>query len=124
MNRRVLQSALRNFCTQKPDNHFGFKDVPTESKQSLVNQVFHSVANKYDLMNDAMSLGIHRYWKNEFVQELGNLAPGFNSENAQPARVLDVAGGTGDISFRILDNHNHKSIHYLISRYQNHSLRY
>jgi demethylmenaquinone methyltransferase/2-methoxy-6-polyprenyl-1,4-benzoquinol methylase len=48
----------------KPDNHFGFKNIPTEDKQPLINEVFHSVANKYDVMNDAMSLGIHRYWKN------------------------------------------------------------
>jgi len=64
MYRKVVQLASRNFCSRKPDNHFGFKDIATESKQSLVNEVFHSVANKYDLMNDAMSMGIHRYWKN------------------------------------------------------------
>lgn len=61
------------FCTS--DNHFGFKNVPTQNKQSLVNEVFHSVANKYDLMNDVMSAGVHRYWKYSFVQELGILTP-------------------------------------------------
>jgi hypothetical protein len=53
---------------KKYDNHFGFQDISTEQKQPLINEVFHSVATKYDLMNDAMSIGIHRYWKNQFVQ--------------------------------------------------------
>lgn len=58
--------------------------------------VFSSVAEKYDLMNDAMSLGIHRLWKDSFVDEL---KPGKRG----PVRCLDVAGGTGDIALRILD---------------------
>ena len=72
-------------------------------------EVFSSVADSYDLMNDAMSLGIHRIWKNEFVNQIGPIkrrkvldADG-NVESAEPLRCLDVAGGTGDISFRILD---------------------
>jgi hypothetical protein len=70
--------------------------VPTESKETLVKNVFSSVASSYDLMNDAMSLGVHRLWKDEFIS---TLAPG----SSGPIRCLDVAGGTGDIALRILD---------------------
>lgn len=73
--------------------HFGFKNVPEDEKSSLVKGVFDSVASRYDLMNDLMSGGLHRLWKNEMVGWL----------NPQPGmKVLDVAGGTGDIAFRIL----------------------
>lgn len=74
--------------------------------------MFHSVANKYDVMNDAMSMGVHRYWKYQFVQELGHLTgrAGMGKAGDVTVRqVLDVAGGTGDISFRILENHAHRS---------------
>jgi ubiquinone/menaquinone biosynthesis C-methylase UbiE len=103
---RLLQPSLRCFSeSPKADNHFGFTSVPTSEKQPLVNQVFHSVANKYDLMNDFMSLGVHRYWKHSFVNELGCLAPQrvyTHRKEQHLVRVLDVAGGTGDIAFRIL----------------------
>ena len=69
--------------------HFGFRDVPREQKQKLVGEVFTSVAKKYDLMNDLMSLGIHRVWKRYFVAT-AQVKPG--------DRVLDLAGGTGDIA--------------------------
>ena len=72
---KLIPFFCSNSNKNKPDNHFGFKNVPTESKQSLVNEVFHSVANQYDIMNDVMSAGVHRYWKNYFVEELGNLSP-------------------------------------------------
>lgn len=75
--------------------HFGFRDVAEEDKESLVGGVFSSVANSYDLMNDAMSLGIHRLWKDRFVSQLDPRG-GIN--------CLDVAGGTGDIARRILDH--------------------
>lgn len=65
----------------------------------LVQNVFTSVASSYDKMNDIMSLGIHRLWKNEFVQRLD---PG--ALNGEPMNLLDVAGGTGDIAFRLLDH--------------------
>lgn len=71
---------------------FGFQKVGLEIKQNLVNQVFNSVAAQYDIMNDLMSLGIHRLWKEEFCRQVPNL----NS------KILDVAGGTGDICFRLL----------------------
>ncbi len=69
--------------------HFGFKSVATGEKASLVKGVFDSVADKYDLMNDLMSLGIHRYWKH-YTLNLTNLRAGMSA--------LDVAGGTGDLA--------------------------
>jgi 2-methoxy-6-polyprenyl-1,4-benzoquinol methylase len=74
-----------------------------------VAEVFSSVADSYDTMNDAMSLGIHRYWKNTFVGSIGALRRRkiFNEKreviDEVPLKCLDVAGGTGDISFRILE---------------------
>ncbi|KAH7885362.1 UbiE/COQ5 methyltransferase [Phlebopus sp. FC_14] len=76
---------------------FGFKTVPEETKETLVKGVFDSVASKYDLMNDATSLGVHRLWKDTFV---ATLKPGWRG----PLRCIDVAGGTGDIALRILDH--------------------
>ncbi|MET0256816.1 MAG: bifunctional demethylmenaquinone methyltransferase/2-methoxy-6-polyprenyl-1,4-benzoquinol methylase UbiE [Luteibacter sp.] len=69
--------------------HFGFRDVPVGDKQKLVGQVFTSVARSYDLMNDLMSFGIHRLWKRHFVAVSGV---------RRGDRVLDLAGGTGDIA--------------------------
>ncbi len=75
---------------QQPDStHFGFKTVKQTEKVSLVANVFHSVAAKYDLMNDVMSLGIHRLWK-RFTIDCSGVRPGH--------QVLDLAGGTGDIT--------------------------
>jgi demethylmenaquinone methyltransferase/2-methoxy-6-polyprenyl-1,4-benzoquinol methylase len=73
---------------------FGFRDVPEGEKEGLVREVFSSVAARYDLMNDLMSAGVHRIWKDAMVEWL-NPQPGW--------RVLDVAGGTGDIAFRIAE---------------------
>jgi len=70
---------------------FGFKTVDEEEKAGLVHDVFASVASKYDVMNDVMSGGLHRLWKDRMVQ----LVPPFEG-----AKLLDIAGGTGDISFR------------------------
>ena len=75
----------------------GYRTVLENEKESLVKEVFSNVASKYDLMNDAMSLGVHRLWKDEFVS---SLRPGRRG----PLKVLDVAGGTGDIALRILDH--------------------
>ena len=69
--------------------HFGYREVPVEEKAGLVHEVFRSVAGNYDLMNDLMSLGIHRAWKADFAAHSG-VQTG--------ERVLDLAGGTGDIS--------------------------
>jgi demethylmenaquinone methyltransferase/2-methoxy-6-polyprenyl-1,4-benzoquinol methylase len=73
---------------------FGFREVPEEDKSRLVRGVFDSVASRYDLMNDLMSLGIHRLWKSEFIDWLRPRAE---------MSLLDVAGGTGDIAFRFLE---------------------
>ncbi|MHA3913906.1 bifunctional demethylmenaquinone methyltransferase/2-methoxy-6-polyprenyl-1,4-benzoquinol methylase UbiE [Halovulum sp. GXIMD14793] len=75
------------------ETDFGFRRVAEEEKASMVRGVFSSVASKYDLMNDAMSLGIHRVWKDAMMDWL---AP------RPDTHLLDVAGGTGDISFRYL----------------------
>ena len=80
--------------TDRKTTHFGFKTVDEDQKAGMVHGVFTNVASKYDIMNDAMSLGIHRLWKDAMMDWLAP-RPG--------QRLLDVAGGTGDISFRFLD---------------------
>jgi ubiquinone/menaquinone biosynthesis methyltransferases len=77
--------------------HFGEQTVALEDKQGLVNKVFHDVADRYDLMNDLMSGGVHRLWKDAMVAELAPPKAG-----SRPYRVLDMAGGTGDVAERIL----------------------
>lgn len=76
---------------QKNTTHFGFQEVPVEEKADRVADVFHSVASKYDLMNDLMSGGVHRLWK-RFTIELSAVRPG--------QKVLDIAGGTGDLAYK------------------------
>ncbi len=73
--------------------HFGYRDVPLGEKEKLVGRVFTSVADKYDVMNDLMSFGVHRLWKRWFVETSG-VRPG--------DAVLDLAGGTGDIAALLL----------------------
>ncbi len=79
---------------QSGTTHFGFRDVAARDKQKLVGEVFTSVAGKYDLMNDLMSLGIHRVWKRYFVG---------TCQVKRGDRVLDLAGGTGDIAALLKD---------------------
>src|SRR5215471_4294554 len=87
---------------QKKDTvSFGFRDVAADEKPELVKEIFSSVASRYDLMNDLMSAGVHRLWKDSFVDWL-NPRPGM--------AVLDVAGGTGDIAFRIANRTRAKGI--------------
>jgi len=78
--------------------HFGFEDIPEGEKAGRVKGVFSSVASKYDIMNDAMSLGIHRLWKDAMMDWLAPRAG---------QKLLDVAGGTGDIAFRFLRRAGH-----------------
>ncbi|MEC8039785.1 MAG: bifunctional demethylmenaquinone methyltransferase/2-methoxy-6-polyprenyl-1,4-benzoquinol methylase UbiE [Pseudomonadota bacterium] len=78
--------------------HFGFETVPESEKAGRVQGVFGSVASKYDVMNDAMSMGIHRIWKDAMMDWIAP-RPG--------TKLLDVAGGTGDISFRYLKRAGH-----------------
>lgn len=80
------------------DTHFGYRTVQVDEKQDMVKSVFMAVADKYDIMNDAMSGGMHRVWKDEFVRMLGP-RPSVKTDT----KFLDVAGGTGDIAFRISD---------------------
>lgn len=92
-----MSKASASTATDTPEEattSFGFRTVPEQEKQAHVRGVFDSVAGRYDVMNDLMSGGMHRLWKDRFV---GVLAP-------TPGRhYLDVAGGTGDIAFRIQD---------------------
>ncbi|MCP5324779.1 MAG: bifunctional demethylmenaquinone methyltransferase/2-methoxy-6-polyprenyl-1,4-benzoquinol methylase UbiE [Oceanospirillaceae bacterium] len=74
--------------------HFGYKQVPVEEKAQHVAEVFHSVAAKYDVMNDLMSMGIHRLWK-RYTMELTGVRAG--------NQVLDIAGGTGDLTMKFSD---------------------
>ncbi|CAI5728569.1 unnamed protein product [Peronospora destructor] len=94
---------LRSFSTtssssysnaSSPMTHFGFQQVPEEDKERMVASVFHNVAERYDVMNDFMSGGMHRVWKDSFVETLHPIGP---------LKCLDVAGGTGDIAFRIAE---------------------
>ncbi|CAG8556161.1 13328_t:CDS:10, partial [Racocetra persica] len=88
------QRTIKNNDKKEPETDFGFKNVPESMKETLVGQVFTNVASKYDVMNDAMSLGIHRLWKDHFIR---TMAPGPGT------KLLDVAGGTGDIAMGFLN---------------------
>jgi len=81
--------------------HFGFKEVDRDEKSNLVKNIFSNVAKKYDLMNDLMSAGTHRLWKNQMINHIDFF------DNMQ---FIDVAGGTGDIAFRILRKAQEKSL--------------
>jgi demethylmenaquinone methyltransferase/2-methoxy-6-polyprenyl-1,4-benzoquinol methylase len=77
------------------DTHFGYRQVPLTDKQALIDNVFRSVASRYDLMNDLMSGGLHRAWKDVLVNTINP------PKGGRPFRLLDVAGGTGDIALRV-----------------------
>ncbi|MFG1464474.1 bifunctional demethylmenaquinone methyltransferase/2-methoxy-6-polyprenyl-1,4-benzoquinol methylase UbiE [Xanthobacter sp. DSM 24535] len=80
----------------QPDTHFGYRTVPLDEKQTLVDEVFHKVARRYDIMNDFMSGGLHRAWKDAMVSKVRP------PQGNRPFRLLDLAGGTGDVSFRVV----------------------
>ena len=80
----------------RDNTHFGFREVPLGEKQALVDDVFHKVAQRYDLMNDLMSAGLHRAWKDALVTAINP------PKSEKDFALLDVAGGTGDISFRTI----------------------
>ncbi len=93
----------RTILAERGENtHFGFRQVPLGDKQALVDDVFHSVAGRYDLMNDLMSGGLHRAWKDVLVTAVNPPRTG-----DRPFALLDVAGGTGDIAFRVAEAGNH-----------------
>jgi demethylmenaquinone methyltransferase/2-methoxy-6-polyprenyl-1,4-benzoquinol methylase len=75
--------------------HFGSRQVPLADKQTLVDDVFRSVARRYDLMNDLMSFGLHRAWKDALVTAV-------NPSKSRPFALVDIAGGTGDVAFRVV----------------------
>ncbi len=92
-----MPEDLKSPDAARPNTSFGFARVREDAKQGLVNDVFARVARRYDLMNDLMSGGLHRLWKNDLVSWL---AP---PKSAVPYALLDVAGGTGDIALRVLE---------------------
>lgn len=112
-------STTTSTSSSPPDTtHFGFANVPRHEKEGKVREVFANVADSYDVMNDFMSGGLHRYWKDYLVERTAVssivsllLQQQQQQQQAQPPhdaessklKILDVAGGTGDISFRFMD---------------------
>jgi len=99
-------SGERTTAVGGMETSYGFRTVGRGEKQPLVNEVFHKVAERYDLMNDLMSAGMHRLWKDAVVAWL-------NPPKRPGWRVLDVAGGTGDVAFRIVEasgRHAHATV--------------
>ena len=95
------EGTARNMSSNGPmarddSADFGFTRVPLGSKQALVDDVFGKVASRYDLMNDFMSMGVHRIWKDILTAKTG-------VSSKRPFRHIDVAGGSGDVAFRIAD---------------------
>src|ERR1041384_81480 len=91
----MVLSTKDDFRMPGSETDFGYRRVPLADKQGLVDDVFHSVARRYDLMNDLMSGGLHRAWKDALVTAA-------NPPRAdRPFALLDLAGGTGDIAFRV-----------------------
>ncbi|RLU19077.1 hypothetical protein DMN91_009435 [Ooceraea biroi] len=97
MAKRCYMKTANTSTSEQNDErttHFGFQTIRESEKAKEVHTVFENVANSYDLMNDAMSMGIHRIWKDIFMQELGP---------THGTHLLDSAGGTGDITFRYMN---------------------
>src|SRR3954447_19045030 len=88
------------------ETHFGYSAVPLGRKQAMVDDVFHKVARRYDLMNDLMSAGLHRAWKDALVTAINPPPKGrpgrLDERSDRDFALLDVAGGTGDVSFRTI----------------------
>ena len=95
-------SEARTSAEGGMETSYGFRQVAEGEKQHLVNDVFHKVAKRYDIMNDVMSGGLHRLWKDALVTAL-------NPRKDPSYKVLDVAGGTGDIAFRIVEASGRKA---------------
>jgi demethylmenaquinone methyltransferase/2-methoxy-6-polyprenyl-1,4-benzoquinol methylase len=87
--------------------HFGYQEVPLADKQALVDDVFRSVAGRYDLMNDLMSGGLHRAWKDALVMAVNPPPKGrpgrLENQQEREFHLIDLAGGTGDIAFRVIE---------------------
>jgi demethylmenaquinone methyltransferase/2-methoxy-6-polyprenyl-1,4-benzoquinol methylase len=93
----MVRAPEEGMPDDRTETHFGDRRVPLRDKQRLVDDVFHSVARRYDLMNDLMSGGLHRAWKDAMISKLRP------PKGARKWRLLDVAGGTGDIALRALN---------------------
>jgi len=104
------------YVTQGKKTHFGYENVALEEKEHMVKKVFANVAESYDVMNDVMSLGIHRYWKDELckmtaLEQMAKIVRSTPASVASTDRkeenpalsILDVAGGTGDVAFRFVE---------------------
>jgi ubiquinone/menaquinone biosynthesis methyltransferase len=94
---------------------FGFKKVNYKDKAKLVGDVFSSVANRYDIMNDAMSIGLHRLWKQKMIERIFNDKISKINNSSQKIMIADIAGGSADIALKItknltLNNYNHQII--------------
>lgn len=89
--RRRLESLM---SVESQETHFGAQKVRLDAKQDMVDDVFHKVADRYDIMNDLMSAGLHRVWKDILIAKL-------RPPRHRPFTHLDVAGGTGDVAFRV-----------------------
>src|SRR5438105_5770001 len=104
MRARAMLSRERGtaMASAADATHFGFQGIPLRDKQRRVDDVFHSVARRYDLMNDLLSGGLHRAWKDVLVTAVNppKARPGADGE--RPFALLDLAGGTGDIAFRVV----------------------
>ncbi len=85
------------FVPRATDTHFGFESIPLADKQARVDDVFHSVARRYDLMNDLMSGGLHRAWKDALVTAVNP------PRSSRVFALLDLAGGTGDVALRVVE---------------------
>jgi len=103
----VTTDTSRAAAPEDMSTAYGFEQVGEGEKQGKVNDVFHSVAARYDLMNDFMSMGVHRLWKDTMVAKA-------NPSKSRPWKSLDMAGGTGDIAFRLIEASN-KNAHVTVS---------
>jgi len=105
-------SETKDMTDNKTD--FGFKRVNRDEKANLVKDIFSNVAKKYDLMNDLMSAGVHRIWKNKMVDEIDFNTNVNKGKGCDEFKIIDVAGGTGDIAFRITKKAREKNIAHTI----------
>src|SRR6187200_2640135 len=93
----LVQTGRFSMAKARSETDFGFRKVPLSDKQALVDDVFHKVARRYDLMNDLMSGGLHRAWKDALVAAINP------PKSGRDFALLDAAGGTGDVSFRTIE---------------------
>jgi len=97
--------GTHNPYIQGNETHFGFESVGVNEKEGRVREVFENVADSYDVMNDLMSGGLHRYWKDHLldISAVAAMAQAVRQHPSSELRILDVAGGTGDVAFRFVD---------------------